>query len=159
MNNQEFVANLGYPRRDTTSRGRPLKVPYRSYCLGPTGDFQGTLRGPSQKLMILWKNCFLDAKVLVLHIYSCFLKEEEIFKSSKQERPRDVYGCFETLINNLGRCPMRSDYVYFANNEQALLADFTTVLCFTHAEQNKYKLYNNWLAQTVSSILECSKWN
>ena len=52
MDNQEFVANLSYPRRDMTSQGRSLKVPYRSYCPGPTEDFQGTLRGPSQKLML-----------------------------------------------------------------------------------------------------------
>ena len=29
---------------------------------------------------------------LVLHIYSCFLQEEQIFKSSKRGRPRDIPG-------------------------------------------------------------------
>ena len=57
------------------------------------------------------------------------------------------------IINELGHCPTRSDNVYFANNEQALLAVITvttviiniTALCFAHAEQNliKLKLYNN----------------
>ena len=42
--------------------------------------------------MIYEKNWFLEAIVLVLHIYSCFLQEEQIFKSSKQGRPRDLYG-------------------------------------------------------------------
>ena len=30
--------------------------------------------------------------VLVLRIYSCYLQEEQIFKSSKRGRPWDVYG-------------------------------------------------------------------
>ena len=49
------------------------------------------------------------------------------------------------LLNKLGRCPTRSDNVYFPNNEQASLAAFTAVFCFTHAEDNliKLKLYNN----------------
>ena len=48
------------------------------------------------------------------------------------------------IINKLGRCPTRSDNVYFANNELSL-AVFTAVFCFTHAEHNliKLKLYNN----------------
>ena len=58
----------------------------------PTRDPQGTLRGPIQKLMILWKSCFSDVIVLVLHTCFCFLEEEQIFKSSKRGRPRDVYG-------------------------------------------------------------------
>ena len=39
----------------------------------------------------------------------------------------------------------RSDNVYFANNEQTLLAVFTASFCFPHAEHNliKLKLYNN----------------
>ena len=66
------------------------------------------------------------------------------------------------IINELGHCPTRSDNVYFANNEQALLAVITvttviiniTALCFAHAEQNliKLKLYNNWSAQAVNNI-------
>ena len=38
------------------------------------------------------KNVFLDAIVLVLHIYYYFLLEKQIFKSSKWRRPQDVYG-------------------------------------------------------------------
>ena len=33
----------------------------------------------------------LEAIVLVLHIYSCFLQEEQIFKSCKWGRPHEVY--------------------------------------------------------------------
>ena len=43
------------------------------------------------------------------------------------------------MINKLGRCPTRSDNVYFANNEQASLTFFTAVFCFTHAEHNLIK--------------------
>ena len=50
-----------------------------------------------------------------------------------------------SIINKLGRCPTRSDNVYFANNEQESPAIFTAAFCFTHAEHNliKLKLYNN----------------
>ena len=49
------------------------------------------------------------------------------------------------MINELGRCPTRSENVYFGKNEQASIAVFTAVFCFTHAEHNliKLKLYNN----------------
>ena len=49
------------------------------------------------------------------------------------------------MINELARFPTRSDNVYFANNEQASIAVFTAVFCFTHAEHYliKLKLYNN----------------
>ena len=33
------------------------------------------------------------------------------------------------IINELGHCLTRPDNVYFANNEQALLAIFTVVCC------------------------------
>ena len=48
------------------------------------------------------------------------------------------------MINKVGRCPTRSDNVYFANNESASLA-FTAAICFAHAEHNsiKLKLYIN----------------
>ena len=50
------------------------------------------------------------------------------------------------MINELARFPTRSDNVYFANNEQASIAVFTAVFCFTHAENHliKLKLYNNY---------------
>ena len=59
------------------------------------------------------------------------------------------------MINELARFPTRSDNVYFANNEQASIAVFTAVFCFTHAEHYliKLKLYNNWSAQAVDSVL------
>ena len=59
------------------------------------------------------------------------------------------------MINELARFPTRSDNVYFANNEQASIAVFTAVFCFTHAEHYliKLKLYNNWSAQAVNSVL------
>ena len=49
------------------------------------------------------------------------------------------------MINELAGSPTRSENVYFANTEQALIAVFTAVFCFTHAEHLliKFKLYNN----------------
>ena len=49
------------------------------------------------------------------------------------------------MINELTRFPTRSDIAYFANNEQASIAVFTAVFCFTHAEHLLIKLkpYNN----------------
>ena len=59
------------------------------------------------------------------------------------------------MINELACFPTRSENVYFANNEQASIAVFTAVFCFTHAKHNliKLKLYNNWSAQAVNSVL------
>ena len=59
------------------------------------------------------------------------------------------------MINELERLPTRSENVYFANNEQALIAVFTAVFCFTHAEHHliKLKLYNNRSVQAVISVL------
>ena len=49
------------------------------------------------------------------------------------------------IINELGRCPTRSDKIYFANNEQASLAVLTPAFYFPHSDYNsiKLKLYNN----------------
>ena len=44
------------------------------------------------------------------------------------------------MINELARSPTRSENVYFANNEQASIAVFTAVFCFTYAEHNLIKL-------------------
>ena len=44
------------------------------------------------------------------------------------------------MINEFGNSPTRSENVYFANNEQASIAVFTSVFCFTHAEHNIIKL-------------------
>ena len=59
------------------------------------------------------------------------------------------------MINELRRCPRRSENVYFANNEEVSILVFTTAFCFTHAKHNliKLKLYNNWSAQAVNSVL------
>ena len=40
------------------------------------------------------------------------------------------------MINELARFPIRSENVYFASNEQASIAVFIAVFCFTHAEHN-----------------------
>ena len=59
------------------------------------------------------------------------------------------------MINELAPFPTRSGNVYFANNEQASIAVFTAVFCFTHAKHHliKLKLYNNWSAQVLNSVL------
>ena len=41
--------------------------------------------------------------------------------------------CSKLIINGLAGSPTRSENVYFANNEQASIAVFTVVFCFTHA--------------------------
>ena len=43
---------------------------------------------------------------------------------------------------------MINERARFANSEQASIAVFTAVFCFTYAEQNliKLKLYNKWSA-------------
>ena len=53
--------------------------------------------------------------------------------------------CLKLMINELECFPSRSDNINFANNEQALIAVFTAVFCFTHAKHHliKLKLYNN----------------
>ena len=53
--------------------------------------------------------------------------------------------CSKLMINELVCYPTRSENAYFVNNEQASIAVFTAVFCFTHAEHNlvKLKLYNN----------------
>ena len=49
------------------------------------------------------------------------------------------------MVNELARCPTRSENDYFVNNEQASIAVFTAVFCLTHAEYNsiKFKSYSN----------------
>ena len=49
------------------------------------------------------------------------------------------------MINEIAGSLTRSESVYFANNEQASIAVFSAVFCFTHAEHHliKLKLYNN----------------
>ena len=62
-------------------------------------------------------------------------KVKSIFQTKKGSTT-----CSKVIINELGRCPTRSDNVYFADNEQTLPAFFTAVFCFTHAEHNKLNL-------------------
>ena len=49
------------------------------------------------------------------------------------------------MTNELMGSPTRSENAYFANNEQASIAVFAAVFCFTHPEHHliKLKLYNN----------------
>ena len=44
------------------------------------------------------------------------------------------------MINELADSPTRSVNVFFANNEQALVAVVTAVSCFTHGEHHLIKL-------------------
>ena len=46
--------------------------------------------------------------------------------------------CSKLMINELAGSPTRSANVYFANNEQAPIAVFTAVFCFTHAEKHHH---------------------
>ena len=67
-------------------------------------------------------------------------KVKEIFKTKEGSMT-----CSKLIINELAGSSTRSENVYFANNEQASIAVFTAVFCFTHAEHHliKLKLYNN----------------
>ena len=59
------------------------------------------------------------------------------------------------MIKELVSFPTRSDNVHFANNEQALILVFTAVFCFTNVKHHliKLKIYNNWSAEAVNSVL------
>ena len=50
-------------------------------------------------------------------------KVKKIFQTKK-----GFITCSKLMINELGRCPTRSENVYFANNEQASLQSL--LLCF-----------------------------
>ena len=43
------------------------------------------------------------------------------------------------MINELADSSTRSENVYFANNEQASIAVFTAMFCFTHADHHLIK--------------------
>ena len=64
---------------------------------------------------------------------------KEIFQTKKLKT------CLKLMIKKLARFPIRSENVYFANNERASIAVFCAAFCFTHAEHYliKLKLYNN----------------
>ena len=59
------------------------------------------------------------------------------------------------MINEIALSPTKSENACFTDNEQASIATFTAVFCFTHAAHNsiKHKLYNNGLAQAINSVL------
>ena len=59
---------------------------------------------------------------------------------------KDFTTCSKLIINELEGSPIRSDNVYFANNEQA-----SHVLFISHAKHN---LNNNKSAQAVINISE-----
>ena len=44
------------------------------------------------------------------------------------------------MINELAGSLTRSENIYFANNEQASIAVFNAMFCFTHAEDHLIKL-------------------
>ena len=71
---------------------RPREVTWMSSKSPNIQHLDGIFREPIQKLLAQWKQWFLKTIVLALHIYPCFLKEEQIFKSSKRGHPRDVSG-------------------------------------------------------------------
>ena len=61
------------------------------------------------------------------------------------------------MINELVRFPTRLENVYFANNEQASIAVFTAVFCFTHAEHHLIKL--KYIIIVSASCKRCAMWN
>ena len=64
---------------------------------------------------------------------------------------KDFITCSKLIINELGGSPIRSDNVYFANNEQA-----SHVLFISNAKHN---LNNNKSAQAVINISDSAMWN
>ena len=68
---------------------------------------------------------------------------------------KELKTCLKLIINELARFPIRSDNVYFTSNEQVSIAVCTAMFCVTHAEHPliKLKLYNNWSAHTLNSVL------
>ena len=63
---------------------------------------------------------------------------KKIFKTKKGS-----ITCSKLIIDELAGSPTRSENVYFTNNEQASIAYFTAVFCFTYAKHHLIKLYNN----------------
>ena len=59
------------------------------------------------------------------------------------------------MIKEIAGSPTRSENVYFAYNEQASIVVFIAVFCVAHAEHHliKLKLFNNWSAEAVNSVL------
>ena len=125
-------------RNYPTGTQRSGDVPGRSHEGPNIRDLQGAFRwllGDQQKKKIIyWKKCFLDTIVLVLHICYYFLLENQICKSSKWRRPRDVY---ETQVQDLpetrwwdvlGTSPGRPAYMFFKFNSETYLTYFDRLL-------------------------------
>ena len=93
---------------------------------GPSGDSWET----NTKLDDLIKKVFLDAIILVLHIYYHFLLEKQIFKSSKWERPRNIYGTHLWDVPGtkwwdvLGTSARHRSYMFFNFNSKLKLKLF-----------------------------------
>ena len=90
---EKIIIGNTQPAHDVqgTSPESLLKVLTSGTYRGPSGDSQGTNTKTDDFMKKLF---FRKIRVLVLHIYFCFLKEEQIFKSSKRGRLRDpVAGC------------------------------------------------------------------
>ena len=81
-NTQQAGDVLGTSAEDT------LKFLTSGTYRAPSGGSQGT----NKKIDDFMKIFFSEVMVLVLHICFYFLQEEQIFKSSKRECPRNVYG-------------------------------------------------------------------
>ena len=79
-------------------------------------------------------------------------KVKQIFKTNK-----DHITCPKLMINELVGSPTRSENVYFAQQWTSIDCSLYcwTLQSFTHAEHDliKLKLYDNWSAQAVSSVL------
>ena len=94
-----------------------LKVLTSWIYRGPSGDSWET----NKKLDDLIKKVFLDAIILVLHIYYHFLLEKQIFKSSRK-RPRNIYGTHLWDVPGtkwwdvLGKSARHRSYMFFNFN-------------------------------------------
>ena len=98
---------------------------------GTSRNLQRTLRRPTQKVLIKWKKGFIDEIVLYFHIYYCVLLEKEIFKSSKWERPREVYGTYlrdvprAKLWNALGTSTRVRSYMFWNSTQKHIKLTLT----------------------------------
>ena len=76
-------------RRPRDAPEGPLKVLMSGTYKGPSGDSQRT----NTKIDDFMKKLFSRSNSpCITYLFLFFLQEEPLFKSSKQGRPRDVYG-------------------------------------------------------------------
>ena len=104
-----------------------LKVLTSWIYRGPSGDSWET----NTKLDdLIKKKVFLDKIILVLHIYYHFLLEKQIFKSSKWECPRNIYGTHLWDVPGtkwwdvLGTSTRHRSYMFFNFNSELILKLF-----------------------------------